>query len=84
MLIPTEEFPEGEEVSRKYTPISPIDQTGTFDLLIKVYHKNIHPDFPEGGKLTQYLEKLELNSIVNMRGPIGRFFYSGNGNFKLG
>jgi hypothetical protein len=83
-VVPTKECPEGEEISRKYTPISRIDQKGSFDLLIKIYFKNKHEDFPEGGKLTQWLDSLELNTFVKMRGPIGRFFYFGNGEFKLG
>ena len=42
----------GEEVERKYTPISKVTQRGYIDFLIKVYYKNVHPKFPEGGLMT--------------------------------
>jgi len=38
----TDDEPEGEIISRKYTPISHILDQGTFQLLIKIYHKNVH------------------------------------------
>lgn len=57
--IPTWEFPEGETVSRKYTPISPCNiHSEKIELLLKIYRPGSHPKFPHGGKLTPYLEKL--------------------------
>jgi NAD(P)H-flavin reductase len=56
--IPTPEVPEGKQFTRKYTPISTLNQAGTFDLLIKIYYKNVHPKFPEGGKMSQYVDSL--------------------------
>lgn len=41
-----------EEVERKYTPISEVSNTGFVDFVIKIYRKNIHPKFPEGGLMT--------------------------------
>jgi Oxidoreductase FAD-binding domain len=35
---------DGESVSRKYTPISDINQRGTVDFVIKVYRPTV--DFP--------------------------------------
>ena len=51
---------DGEDVLRKYTPISDVKEQTFIDFVIKIYRKNEHPKFPEGGQMTQYLEKLEL------------------------
>eukprot|EP00894_Picocystis_sp_ML_P002703 jgi/Pico_ML_1/53220/g3800.t1 len=39
---------DGKLVMRAYTPVSSNDELGYFDLVIKVYFKNVHPAFPEG------------------------------------
>lgn len=70
-------------VSRKYTPISWIQDEGKFDLLIKVYFKNVHPNFPEGGKLSQYLNSLEMGKSIKCKGPIGKLKYLGDGDFEI-
>ena len=31
---------------------------GDISNLLQVYHSNVHPKFPEGGKMTQHLESL--------------------------
>ena len=43
---------KGEEVCRKYTPISMVTQRGYVDILLKVYYPNVHPKFPEGGAMS--------------------------------
>jgi len=63
-------------VQRYYTPVSRFEQKvkefkisrfykcsfkGSFDLLIKIYQANVHPEFPNGGPLTQYLEKMKVS-----------------------
>ena len=50
--VKTKKEPEGEEIQRKYTPISPLTDRGFVDFLIKVYRPNIHPKFPEGGMMS--------------------------------
>jgi len=62
-------------IERKYTPISSVDVKGYVDLLIKVYRPNEHPKFPEGGKLTPWLESLELNKFMQISGPYGKLEY---------
>ncbi|VAI69678.1 unnamed protein product [Triticum turgidum subsp. durum] len=47
---------------RPYTPTSMVDEVGQFELLVKVYFKNEHPKFPDGGLMTQYLESLQVGS----------------------
>lgn len=74
----------GENISRKYTPISTLYERGKFDILIKIYYKGSHPNFPEGGILTQWIDKLEIGTDVMMKGPKGRLYYYGDGNFKYG
>ena len=82
-MIPTKENPEGESISRKYTPVSHIFDEGKFNLLIKVYFKDVHPQFPDGGKMSQYLNDLPLERSIKVRGPFGKLNYLGNGNFKI-
>lgn len=73
---------DGAEVQRAYTPISSDDEVGYFELLIKVYFKNVHPKFPEGGKLTQYLENMKVGDEILVKGPSGRFEYVGHSKFS--
>ena len=48
----------GETVMRAYTPMGCGE--GYVDFVIKVYFANVHPRFPDGGKLTQLLDKLQV------------------------
>jgi len=70
-----------EEVVRKYTPISDVKDQSFVDFVIKIYRKGVHPKFPEGGQMTQYLETLQPGSIMQMSGPHGRCTYEGYGRF---
>ncbi|XP_056633292.1 NADH-cytochrome b5 reductase 3 isoform X2 [Diorhabda sublineata] len=72
-----------ELVIRSYTPVSSDDDEGYVDLVIKVYFKNVHPKFPDGGKLTQHLEGLKIGDTIEVRGPNGRIEYLGHGKFTL-
>lgn len=73
----------GELIIRPYTPTSSDDDHGFVDLVIKVYFAGIHPRFPDGGKMSQYLEKMELGSTINFRGPSGLLVYGGCGQFLI-
>jgi len=68
---------------RPYTPVSSDDDKGYFDLVIKVYFKNVHPKFPDGGKMSQYLEGMQLGENIDVRGPSGRLVYKGKGTFSI-
>lgn len=74
---------DDETVIRSYTPITSDDDFGYMDLVVKVYMKNVHPKFPAGGKMSQYLESLPIGSSVEVRGPSGRLKYLGNGEFSM-
>ncbi|XP_077449631.1 NADH-cytochrome b5 reductase 3-like [Stigmatopora argus] len=74
---------DGNLVVRPYTPTSSDDDKGYVDLVIKVYFKNVHPKFPEGGKMSQYLESLRIDDTIDFRGPSGLLVYKGKGVFAI-
>jgi len=80
-FMPTPDCPEGEEVGRKYTPISEIHEKGSFSMVIKTYFKE--DAYPCGGLLTQYLNKLNVGQTVKIRGPFGKASYFGDGRFEI-
>ncbi|OJJ35212.1 hypothetical protein ASPWEDRAFT_500372 [Aspergillus wentii DTO 134E9] len=69
-----------EAIIRSYTPMSDTKLEGTMELLIKVYFDT--PTIP-GGKMTMALEKLPLGSVIDCKGPTGRFEYLGNGRVSI-
>jgi len=73
----------GELVVRSYTPTSVIDQKGYFELCVKIYRANSHPKFPNGGKMSQFLEAMKIGDEVDVRGPIGKLSYLRNGSFEM-
>lgn len=74
---------DGNLVVRPYTPVSSDDDKGFVDLVVKIYYKNVHPKFPEGGKMSQYLESLRLGDTIDFRGPSGLLVYKGRGSFAM-
>lgn len=72
---------DGKQVIRAYTPISKEDEKGNFVLCIKVYYPA--KKFPTGGKLSQYMEKMEVGDTLKFNGPLGKVNYLGNGKFLL-
>ena len=72
-----------ELVIRAYTPVSSDDDLGYFTLCIKVYFAGVHPKFPDGGKMTQYMESMKIGESVQFKGPLGHFEYEGKGKFVL-
>ncbi|EGV99007.1 NADH-cytochrome b5 reductase 2 [Cricetulus griseus] len=68
-----------ELVIRAYTPVSSDDDKGFVDFIIKIYFKDVHPTYPEGGKMTQYLENMKIGDTILFRGPTGRLFYHNPG-----
>ncbi|CAG0903385.1 unnamed protein product [Cyprideis torosa] len=73
----------GELVIRPYTPVTSDEDKGHMDLVIKVYFKDVHPKFPNGGKMSQYLESLEIGDTIDVRGPNGLLVYDGKGKFLI-
>ncbi|XP_029018811.1 NADH-cytochrome b5 reductase 3 [Betta splendens] len=74
---------DGNLVVRPYTPVSSDDDKGYVDLVVKIYFKGVNPKFPEGGKMSQYLESLKINDTIDFRGPSGLLVYKGKGVFAI-
>ena len=66
---------------RAYTPSSSDSDLGHFDLVVKIYRAHVHPKFPEGGKMSQYLDTLKIGDTLDIKGPIGHFTYTGQGKY---
>lgn len=73
----------GSLVVRPYTPTTSDEDMGHMDLVVKIYPANVHPKFPEGGKMTQYLESLAIGDSIDVRGPSGKLVYKGRGVFDI-
>lgn len=74
---------DGKLVVRPYTPVSSDDDKGYVDLVVKIYFKEVNPKFPEGGKMSQFLESLRINDTIDFRGPSGLLVYKGKGVFAI-
>jgi cytochrome-b5 reductase len=61
---------------RSYTPTTGDDTPGTVTFVIKIYKAGVHPKFPEGGKMSQHLDSLNVGDTVEMRGPKGELSYA--------
>ncbi len=79
----TEDEPDGEIISRKYTPISHIMEKGSFKLLIKTYYKDTHLNYPRGGLLSQHFDTIKIGEKINIRGPLGKITYFGDGDLEV-
>lgn len=48
-----------------------------------MYKAGVHPKFPDGGKMSQYLDSLQIGDSIDVRGPSGRLTYKRNGLFEI-
>lgn len=80
MLKVADPSAEQENIIKAYTPISQTDRLGTVELLVKIYFKTTSN---EGGKMTMALDNLPIGSIVEFKGPVGKFTYLGKGKISL-
>ncbi|CAJ1357502.1 unnamed protein product [Effrenium voratum] len=74
---------DGKPVMRAYTPMTDDSTLGHVDLLVKVYFKGVHPNFPEGGKMSQHLDSMKIGDCIDVKGPIGEFVYKGKGHYTM-
>jgi nitrate reductase (NAD(P)H) len=44
---------------------------------------NEHPNFPEGGKMSQHLDSMALGDTLEVKGPVGHFVYHERGTYSL-
>ncbi|XP_015789084.1 NADH-cytochrome b5 reductase 2 [Tetranychus urticae] len=70
-------------IIRPYSPVTNDETKGYFDLVIKIYFANKNPKFPNGGKMTQYLDSMKIGDKIDIRGPEGRLIYTSNGDFLI-
>ncbi|KFV47727.1 NADH-cytochrome b5 reductase 3, partial [Tyto alba] len=49
----------------------------------QIYFKGVHPKFPDGGKMSQYLDSLKIGDTIDFRGPSGLLVYEGRGKFAI-
>ncbi|XP_059480846.1 NADH-cytochrome b5 reductase 2 [Neocloeon triangulifer] len=73
----------GSFVPRPYTPVSSDEDQGFVDLVVKVYHRNVNPKFPDGGKMSQHLNEMKIGDTIDVKGPSGRLVYEGRGKFAI-
>ncbi|KAF4440830.1 Nitrate reductase [Fusarium acutatum] len=70
----------GEQIVRAYTPIATRCESGEVDLVVKIYHDK---DARKSGKMTTTIDLAPMGSLVELKGPIGNFEYSGQGNCTI-
>ena len=72
-----------ETVMRAYTPTSSDHDLGYFELVVKVYRADQHPQYPAGGKMSQHMDTLEIGDTLSVKGPVGHVEYVGKGKYIL-
>jgi len=73
---------DGKLVSKKYTPISAVNEKGKATFAIKVYRKC--EEFPNGGVYGQHFENnIKVGDTILCEGPIGKIKYFGHGKMHL-
>lgn len=69
------------EVKKPYTPISSPSDLECLKLLIKVYWPT--ETYPDGGRVTQWVDRFKENDFLEISGPVGKCEYMGLGNFHF-
>jgi len=72
---------DGRQVMRAYTPTSTDDEKGYFTLVVKVY--NPTAKFPQGGKMSLFMDSLQVGDKMKFTGPLGHVEYKGRGVFVI-
>lgn len=54
---------------------------GEVSFIVKVYRE--HSDFPNGGRMSQYIDSMKIGDELMFEGPFGRCFYQGNGKWMI-
>lgn len=74
---------DGKTHQRSYTPVTDNSSVGEFSLVVKIYKANVHPKFPEGGKMSQHLDSLKIGDMMEIKGPKGHMEYQTGGKFTV-
>ncbi|KAH9920934.1 uncharacterized protein B0H18DRAFT_1190512 [Fomitopsis serialis] len=75
-----------QAVMRSYTPVHPVlphEEDGTIHLLVKTYMPSEGGSFPPGGTVSNYLDCMEDDEEIDIRGPTGGIKYLGHGKFDI-
>jgi len=75
-----------QAVMRSYTPVHPVlphEEDGTIHLLVKTYMPSEGGPFPPGGTVSNYLDCMEDDEEIDIRGPTGGIKYLGHGKFDI-
>jgi len=70
-------------VVRSYTPTKPVleeEEDGTFELVLKTYYPD---DNQPGGAMGNILDCVPIGKEIEVKGPIGKIEYQGNGQFMI-
>lgn len=74
---------DGKNILRSYTPVTDNSSVGEFSLVVKIYKANVHPKFPDGGKMSQHLDSLKIGDTIDLKGPKGHMEYLKGGKFNV-
>jgi cytochrome-b5 reductase len=74
---------DGKTHQRSYTPVTSDKDFGKVSFVIKVYRAGVHPNFPDGGKMSQHLDSLKIGETIKMKGPKGHMTWLGKGKFTV-
>lgn len=72
-----------ELVKRNYTPVSSDADIGYLEIIVKIYFKQTNPRFPDGGKMSQFLNSMKIGDKIDVEGPTGHITYHGKGVFSI-
>ena len=72
-----------DEVHRTYSPTSSNADVGHFEMVLKIYKGGVVDRFPDGGKVSQYLDSLPIGAKLDVAGPYGLVEYAGKGKFLI-
>ena len=80
LMLRAKNLDTAESVIRAYTPVSESLQKGTLELLVKLY---LPREGRPGGKMSVALDRAPLGSLVDFKGPVGKFEYLGRGRASI-
>lgn len=69
-----------EAVIRPYTPLPTAPKKGYVDILIKLYFAT---QDAIGGRMSLVLDRIPIGNAIELKGPIGKFEYLGNGSCSI-
>lgn len=70
---------DGVPLRRPYTPTTLPSERGYVDFLIKIYPQSER--YPRGGRMTSFLNQMQIGDFVDVRGPEGLLTYEAPGEF---